>query len=606
VRGAPAPGHIGGNDGLAFSVSFCQLLTCTWAATGQQLPCQSWMRIVNILKILRRGVGERIVVAMTESTGEELAQGARREPLVLANIAPRVGQRRMAQAFMFVLVVVFGATWPFRYIQLPKVDGFLPAVAGALFVADIVASALLFAHFSILRHWALLIIASGYLFSGLMVFAHALSFPGAFTPNGFLVVGPGLQSAVWIYWIWHAGFNLSFIGYALLRGENPKIRVGRRATCHYRKRRKSVVVVAIGSYWFCTVHENLLPIVFTDVRPISLFRKSVIGISLLVMNGISIYLLWMRRRSLLDEWILVANFAFLLDVLTVSTFANRFEFGWYAGRFYLAITAMVLMVALLGEITKLYASLARSNVILQNERDDKLTTREAMAGTISHEVRQPLAAIATRSDTSIRLLGRVPIDVEKVRSNLTTIVSESHRASQVFDNVRALFGGADSKQQAIDLNEIALGALHVLRAELEERGITTRIDLAPELPLIIGHSGQMQAVIHNLVHNAIEAMDSIKDGRRVLQVRTEHHGRDAIALAIEDSGPGIDAQKIGNIFDPFVTTKPRGMGLGLAICRMTVERHGGRLSATSDKNKGALFQFILPINSTESDAIARP
>jgi hypothetical protein len=141
-----------------------------------------------------------------------LAQGARHEPQVLANIAPSVGQRRVAQAFMVVLVVIFGATWPFRYIQLPRVDALLPAVAGALCVVDTVASALLFAHFSILRHWALLIIASGYLFSALMVFAHALSFPGAFTPNGFLVVGAGLQSAVWIYWIWHAGLNLSFIG----------------------------------------------------------------------------------------------------------------------------------------------------------------------------------------------------------------------------------------------------------------------------------------------------------------------------------------------------------------------------------------------------------
>jgi C4-dicarboxylate-specific signal transduction histidine kinase len=263
------------------------------------------------------------------------------------------------------------------------------------------------------------------------------------------------------------------------------------------------------------------------------------------------------------------------------------------------------MVVLLGEITKLYASLVRSNMMLQNERDNKLTTLEAMVASISHEVRQPLAAIATRSDTSIRLLGRVPIDAEKVQSNLTMITSESHRASQVFDNIRALFGGADSKQQAIDLNKIALGALHVLRAELEEGGITTRIDLAPELPLIIGHGGQMQEVILNLVHNAIEAMNSIKDGRRVLQVRTEHHGRDTIALAIEDSGPGIDAEKMANIFDPFVTTKPRGMGLGLAICRMTVERHGGRLSATSAKNKGALFQFILPINSTEAGAVAR-
>ena len=537
------------------------------------------------------------------STDAVPAQGPRLEPQVLANIAPSFGQRRLAQAFMFVLVILFGATWPFRYVQLARVDSFLPAVAGALAVADTVASALLLAQFSILRHWALLIIAIGYLFSALMVFAHALAFPGAFTPSGFLVVGTGLQSAVWIYWIWHAGFILSFIGYALLKGKDPKIREGHTRLA-IGVSVAGTFAIAIGSYWFCTFHQDLLPIVFTDVQPISLFRKSVIGMSLLVMSGTSLCLLWMRRRSMLDEWLLVANFAFLLDVLTVSTFASRFQFGWYAGRFYLALTAVVLMVALLEEITKLYASLVRSNMMLQNERNNKLTTLEAMVASISHEVRQPLAAIASRSDTSIRLLGRMPIDAEKIRSNLATIIGESHRASQVFDNIRALFGGTDLKQQAIDLNKIALGALHILRAELEERGITTRTDLAPELPLIIGNSGQMQEVVLNLVHNAMEAMDSIKGGSRVLQVKSEHHGRDAIAMAIEDSGPGIAAEKMANIFDPFVTTKPQGMGLGLAICRMTIERHGGQLSATSAENKGALFQFILPINSTEGGASA--
>jgi signal transduction histidine kinase len=545
--------------------------------------------------------GRTDLTPMTESTGKGFADESPHEPQVFANIAPSVGQRRMAQVFMLVLVAIFAATWPFRYTQLPKVDSFLPAVAGALCVADGVASVLLFTHFSILRHWTLLIIASGYLFSAVMVFAHALSFPGAFTPNGFLVVGTGLQSAVWIYWIGHAGLNLSFVGYALLKGKDPKIREGSTRLA-ISVSVASIFVVTIGSYWFCTFHENLLPIVFTDVRPIGLFRKSVIGISLLAMDCISIGLLWMRRRSLLDEWLLVANFAFLLDVLMVSTFATRFQFGWYAGRFYLAVTAMVLMVALLEEITKLYTSLARSNMMLQNERDNKLMTLEAMAASISHEVRQPLATIATRSDISIRLLGRVPIDVEKVQSNLTTIGSESRRASQIFDNIRALFRSADPGQQAIDINEIAVGSLRILREELEDHGIATSIELTQGLPLVTGHGGQMQEVILNLVHNAIEAMDTVKDGRRVLLVSTGHHDRDAIAVAIEDSGPGIDPEKLESIFDPFVSTKPRGMGLGLAICRMTVERHGGQLSASSGKDKGARFQFTLPIKSAASGA----
>jgi signal transduction histidine kinase len=120
----------------------------------------------------------------------------------------------------------------------------------------------------------------------------------------------------------------------------------------------------------------------------------------------------------------------------------------------------------------------------------------------------------------------------------------------------------------------------------------------------MGYRGQLQEVILNLVRNAIEAMDAIKDGGRVLRVRTERHGDDAIAVSVEDSGPGIDPQKIGGIFDAFVTTKSHGIGLGLAICQMIIERHGGRLSASSDSKSGALFQFILPIKSAAGSTAA--
>jgi signal transduction histidine kinase len=124
------------------------------------------------------------------------------------------------------------------------------------------------------------------------------------------------------------------------------------------------------------------------------------------------------------------------------------------------------------------------------------------------------------------------------------------------------------------------------------------------VPLVMGHRGQLQEVILNLVRNAIEAMDAIKDGGRVLRVRTERHGDDAIVVSVEDSGPGIDPQKIGGIFDAFVTTKSHGIGLGLALCQMIIERHGGRLSASSDSKSGALFQCILPIKSAGGSTAA--
>jgi signal transduction histidine kinase len=273
-----------------------------------------------------------------------------------------------------------------------------------------------------------------------------------------------------------------------------------------------------------------------------------------------------------------------------------------AGILAVSLCALVL-AALFSERRESEASLARSNMTLQRERNNKLMNLEAMAASIAHEVRQPLAAIAMNGNAALRFIGRSPPNLEEVRSALDRIVTDSRRASEVFDNIRALFGSADQRQQPIDVNEIVLGALRALRGELDDHGVTTRTELTSGLPLVMGHSGQLQEVLLNLARNAIEAMDAVK-GSRVLEVRTERDGSDAIIVAVRDTGPGIDPAKSDRIFDPFVTTKAKGMGLGLAICRMIIERHSGRLTASSDGKRGALFQFVLPTEPGDKAAVS--
>jgi signal transduction histidine kinase len=221
-----------------------------------------------------------------------------------------------------------------------------------------------------------------------------------------------------------------------------------------------------------------------------------------------------------------------------------------------------------------------------------------MAASISHEVKQPLAALAMTGMAAKLFLERAPPDLEEVRSALDAMANDSQRASEILDNVRALFGSVAQRCRPVNVNEMVLGALRVLGPELEERRIALRTEFILERPLVMGHKGQLQEVIINLARNAIEAMDAIKDQNRVLHIKTQRNDRDAITVLVNDTGPGIDPKKLDGIFEAFVTTKAGGMGLGLAICRTIIERHGGQLTATSDGKRGASFKFVLPIELT--------
>jgi signal transduction histidine kinase len=249
---------------------------------------------------------------------------------------------------------------------------------------------------------------------------------------------------------------------------------------------------------------------------------------------------------------------------------------------------------LLNELRQRTDELGRSVADLQRERDNKLMNLEAMAASIGHEVRQPLAGIASNGGAALRFLGHNPPNLEEARLALHRMVKDSHRASQVFDNIRTLFGKADQGHEPIDVNELALGVLQALREELKDHRITTQAELTSQLPFVMGHRGQLQEVFINLMHNAIEAMDAVDDDHRILHVRAERHDGNAISVAVQDSGPGIDPKQLKTIFDAFITTKPNGLGLGLAICRLIVERHKGQLSVAPGEPRGSVFRIVLP------------
>jgi signal transduction histidine kinase len=541
---------------------------------------------------------------MAESDREEPAQQLRPEPQVLANIPPSIGQRRTARILVLALLAILAATWPFATFKLPEIAAFVPSLAAALFVSDCVTAVLLFGQFAILRQWSLLAIANGYLFSALIVVAHALVFPGAFSRSGLF--GSGLQSAVWLYWFWHAGLPLAIIGYALVKNTGRAISA-RLTRLAIGSSVAATIALVIGMLWFVTQHHDLLPVTFVDVKPLSLFRRIIGGVVILVLGGIAMWLLWARRRTLLDEWLMVALSALLIEVALASVLSgDRYTVSWYAGRFYQLVTATVVMAVLLVELTTLYADIARSNMLLRQERqlleraeqaqrrerEARLMTGDAVAASIAHEVRQPLTAMVTTADAGLRFLDRSIPNLDRAKEAFQRIIADGHRAGEMVGSIRANFKSDIRDRTALDVNELIEEALALARSELQKNGVSVHAAPNHELPEVRGNRVQLQQVLLNLVMNAIEAM-AAKDEPRILSVKTQAHGPDRVVVSVADTGTGISPQDTDQIFSPLFTTKSGGMGMGLSICRAIIEAHEGRLWHTPNAPRGAVFQFTL-------------
>jgi signal transduction histidine kinase len=268
--------------------------------------------------------------------------------------------------------------------------------------------------------------------------------------------------------------------------------------------------------------------------------------------------------------------------------------GAQAAILVVALSAYVL-AALFAERREHEANLARANMLLEHEQGNKLMNIQAAIAVIAHELRQPLSAMTTNASAAQRWLARKPPDQDEANAALNEIRTEGHRVSEMFDGFRSLFGKVAQERRPVDINGIVLSVINSLEVQLKEHGVLVQRELTPELPLISGHSAQLREVVYNLLNNAVEAMRSTNNRSRVLRVRTERRDSDAITVAIEDSGPGIDPSRLGRMFGAFVTTRTHGTGLGLAICRIIVEQHGGKIAVSSDGQSGALFQFVLPI-----------
>lgn len=224
-----------------------------------------------------------------------------------------------------------------------------------------------------------------------------------------------------------------------------------------------------------------------------------------------------------------------------------------------------------------------------------ITAAGQMAASIAHEINQPLAAIVTNGSAGLRWLSHPkPDHLEEVRTALERIVREGNRASQVIDGIRATFKNDGRERALLDVNQLIREVLALLDSELRAGQVLVHTELSPEPLTVLADRVQLQQVIANLITNAIEAMSTVGDRARILRLMSMIDKRDGALISIEDSGPGIDRENLRHIFHPFFTTKPQGMGMGLAISQSIVKSHGGSLSAAPEYPHGAIFHVALP------------
>jgi len=491
-----------------------------------------------------------------------------------------------------LLFAVFVATLPFTETPLPRYNAFIPATAAVLALGDGVTAALLFAQASVLRSRALAALAVGYLFSSLLVVQHALSFPGAFTPDG--LVGGGTNTTSWLSVFWHCGLPCSVIAYAFLQ-RRPEGDPGSSGALRpaVLKSVAAAGVAALGFTLLATVGHDLLPRLMTDAK-VPNINNSIAAVFASVLFAAAIAALLRGPRSLLDIWLMVTMWAWLLEAALLAMISDRYQLGWYSGRLTGMLSGVFVLIALMVEISRLYMQLALSAASEQQQREGRLMSLDAAASAIAHEVKQPITAMVTNASAALIRARQDKPDLAKVTHSLEQIVEDGHRAADVIGSIRAMFGQREDTEIPVDLNELIRESLDLRSIEIASRAIVVTHDLAPDLPKLAVQRLQMRQVLVNLLNNAIEALGERPAGPRRIAVRSAAADAGGVAIDIGDTGRGIAAGRTERIFDAFYTTKTYGTGIGLPLCRSIVEGHGGKLWVSSLEGQGTTFHIVLP------------
>jgi signal transduction histidine kinase len=278
---------------------------------------------------------------------------------------------------------------------------------------------------------------------------------------------------------------------------------------------------------------------------------------------------------------------------------------WERYRAYVVAALAVLLLQSFAIVWLIYehrrrqvAEMLARGMIAELNTANRLATAGELSASIAHEVRQPLTTVASNAYAALNWISSGRQNLDEARKSLNQIVTAAHRANDIVSDIRALFSHDEQQKKQVDVNALILSVLASSRVYLRKHNIEVKTSLEAELPPVEGYSVQLQQLIHNLVVNAVEAMQAVTTRRLRIESATGAFG--GVIITVEDSGPGINPADLDRIFKPLFTKKARGMGMGLSICKSIVEAHGGRISVAAGTRPGARFEVELPARSVEA------
>ena len=529
--------------------------------------------------------------------------------IFLSTMPATRGDRISALAVVGVLAVLFACAVPFAGVPLTPVPAFVASYQSALAINDLITAVLLFSQFAISRSRAMLLLASGYLFTAIAAIVHALTFPGLFASDGLL--GAGSQTTVWLYMIWHGGFPLLVLGYSLLKVADNSTRI-RGSTGGAIVASIIAVGVAMAAFtWIVTAQHDLLPVLLSGGH----YTPLMLGVVSMAwcLSLAALVTLWIHKpHSVLDIWLMVVMCAWLFDI-ALSAILNvaRFDVGFYLGRIYGLCAASFVLAVLLVDNVGLQAKLASlligrdltekqaAEALLRHAQ--KMDAVGQLTGGVAHDFNNILTVITG----TIGILEEAVAGEPQLAAVARLIDEAAERGANLTKHLLAFARKQPLQPLEVDVNALLLEAAKLLHPTLGEHIEITPLLAEDAWTAMVDPNLLMTAVL-NLALNARDAMPH--GGKLALEtsnvfldenyasMNSEVAAGNYVMIAVSDTGSGIPPALLERVFEPFFTTKEvgRGTGLGLSMVFGFVKQSGGHVKIYSEEGHGTSVKTYLP------------